>query len=155
MITNLLFNRNITVATRMTSYVGALQPFNASNDEWVLYIQHFEHFILANKIENNDEKCHLLVVLVGAPTYKVLASLCAPKQPGELKFKDICDTRIKIIKIPEFLVFVYRPSFSHLCTSRIIYLGLENFLILDSTMCVRLTASLNISSQEYDDLAKS
>ena len=35
------------------------------------------------------------------------------------------------------------------------YLGLENFLILDSTMCVRLTASLNISSQEYDDLAKS
>ena len=126
MITNLLFNQNITVATRMTSCnVGAPQPFNASNDEWALYIQRFEHFILANKIENNDEKCHLLLALVGTPTYKVLVSLCAPKQPGELKFKDICDTRIKIIKIPKFLVFVYRPSFSHLCTSRIIYLGLD------------------------------
>ena len=115
MITNLLFNRNITVATRMTSYVGAPQPFNASNDEWALYIQLFEHFILANKIENDDEKCHLLLVLVGAPTYKVLASLCAPKQPGELKFKDICDTRIKIIKIPKFLVCVPTQLFSSAC----------------------------------------
>ena len=69
--------------------MGAPQPFNASNDEWVLYIQCFEHFILANKIENNDEKCHLLLALVGAPMYKVLASLCAPKQPGELKFKEL------------------------------------------------------------------
>ena len=114
MITNLLFNQNITVAMRMTSYVGALQPFNASNDEWVLYIQRFEHFILANKIENYDEKCHLLLALVGVPTYKVLAGLCAPKQPGELKFKDICDTRIKFQNFlslctdPAFLICVHQ-----------------------------------------------
>ena len=71
----------------MTSYVGVPQPFNASNDEWVLYIQRFEHFL---KIDNDNDRCHLLLALIGAPT--LLSSLCAPKQPGELKFKDICDT---------------------------------------------------------------
>ena len=101
MITNLLFNRNITVATRMTSYVGALQPFNASNDECVLYIQRFEHFILANKIENNDEKCHLLLALVGAPTYKVLASRRAKIQ-GHLQYqnKNNKNSRISCLCVP-------------------------------------------------------
>ena len=48
--------------------------------------------LLLNKIDNDDDRCHLLLALIGAPTYKLLSSLCAPKQPGELKFKDICDT---------------------------------------------------------------
>ena len=34
----------------------------------------------------------MLLALMGAPTFKLLASLAAPKQPGELKFKDICNT---------------------------------------------------------------
>lgn len=75
----------------MTSYVGAPQPFNASNDDWELYFQQFEHFLLANKIDDNEEKSHMLLALMGAPTFKLLTSLAAPKTPGELKFKDICD----------------------------------------------------------------
>ena len=75
----------------MTLYLGAPEPFNASNDDWQLYVQRFEHFLLANKISDSDEKCHLLLALMGAPTFKLLANLAAPKQPGELKFKDICD----------------------------------------------------------------
>ena len=75
----------------MTSYLGAPEPFNASNNEWQLYVQRFEHFLLANKISHSDKKCHLLLALMGAPTFKLLANLAAPKQPGELKFKDICD----------------------------------------------------------------
>ena len=90
----------------MTSYLGAPEPFNASNDEWQLYVQRFKHFLLANKISDSDEKCHLLLVLMGAPTFKFLANLAAPKQPGELKFKDICDILKKhyspqLIKIAE------------------------------------------------------
>ena len=76
----------------MTSYVGAPQPFNMLNDDWELYVQRFEHFLLANKIDDNEEKCHMLLALMGAPTFKLLASLAAPKKPGELKFKDICNT---------------------------------------------------------------
>ena len=57
----------------------------------------------------------LLPALVGAPTYKVLASLCAPKQPGKLKFKDICITLKKHyspqeIKIAELYCFYNRKQ---------------------------------------------
>ena len=75
----------------MTAYIGAPQPFNALDDQWTLYIQCFEHFLLLN-IDSDKEKCHLLLALMGAPKYKLLSNLCAPKKPGELKFKDICDT---------------------------------------------------------------
>ena len=75
----------------MTAYIGAPQPFNASDEKWILYIQRFEHFLLTNKIDSDKEKCHLLLALMGAPEYKLLSNLCAPKKPDELKFKDICD----------------------------------------------------------------
>ena len=75
----------------MTLYMHASQPFEVSNDNWEFYIQQFERFLLENKIVENEEECHMLLALVGAPTFKLLASLAAPKQPGELKFKDICD----------------------------------------------------------------
>ena len=81
----------ITVATRMTTYVGAPQPFNASDDKWTLYIQHFKHFLLPNKIDSDEEKCHLLLALMRAPTHKLVEPVCT-KKPSELKFKDICNT---------------------------------------------------------------
>ena len=73
-------------------YIGTPQPFNASDDKWTLYIQRFKHFLLPNKIDSDKEKRHLLLALMRAPTYKLLSNRCAPKKPGELKFKDICDT---------------------------------------------------------------
>ena len=39
------------------------QLFNASDDKWVLYIQCFEHTLFVNKIENGDDRCHLLLAL--------------------------------------------------------------------------------------------
>ena len=75
----------------MTSYLGAPEPFNASNDEWQLYIQWFKYFLIANKISDSDERCHLLLALMGAPAFKLLANLAASKQPSKLKFKNICD----------------------------------------------------------------
>ena len=81
----------ITVAMRMTLYLGTPESFNASNDEWQLYIHRLEHFLLANKISDSNEKCHLLLALMEASTFKLLANLAASKQPSKLKFKDICD----------------------------------------------------------------
>ena len=76
----------------MTSYLGALEPFNASNNEWQLFVQWFKYFLIANKISDSDERCHLLLALMGAPVFKLLvANLAAPKQPSKLKFKNICD----------------------------------------------------------------
>jgi len=44
--------------TRMAALVGALEPFNSSSDDWELHVQRFEHFLLVNKIDGNDKKCH-------------------------------------------------------------------------------------------------
>jgi len=75
----------------MAALVGAPEPFNSSSDDWELCVQHFEHFLLANKIDGNDEKCHLFLALMGSPTFKLLVSLVAPKLPGQMKFTEICE----------------------------------------------------------------
>ena len=137
----------------MTSYVGAPHPFNASNDEWVLYIQRFEHFLLANKIENDNDRCHLLLALIGAPTYKLLSSLCAPKQPGELKFKDICDTLKKHfspqpIKIAEHYRFYNRKQLEgesaaeYLAQLRQLANTCQFGTFLDEALCDRLVCGI-------------
>ena len=51
---------------RMTSYVDVPQLFNALNDNWEFYIRQFKHFLLANKIVDNEEKCHLLATDINA-----------------------------------------------------------------------------------------
>ena len=95
---------------RMILYMGAPQPFNASNNKRELYIQRFEHFLLANRIDGNNEKCHLLLVLMGAPTFKLLASLLVPKYPGELKFNEIYDT-VKKYYLPQPIKIAERYCF--------------------------------------------
>ena len=74
-----------------SGFVGAPEPFDLSKGaDWKLYTQRFEHNAKANKIADNQKK-HLLLVLMGAPTYKLLASLVVPTEPGELSYKDIVD----------------------------------------------------------------
>ena len=53
------------------------------------FVQRLEHFLLANKIVNNEEKCF---GLIGASKFKLTANLATPKQPGKLKFKGIVNT---------------------------------------------------------------
>ena len=74
-----------------SGFVGAPEPFDLSKGaDWKLYTQRFEHFVKANKVED-DQKKHLLLALVGAPTYKLLANLAAPTEPGDLSYKDVVD----------------------------------------------------------------
>ena len=74
-----------------SGFVGAPEPFDLSKGaDWKLYTQRFEHFAKANKI-NDDQKKHLLLALMGAPTYKLLARILGPMEPGELSYKDVVD----------------------------------------------------------------
>ena len=69
-------------------FVGAPEPFDFSKGaDWKLYTQWFEHFVKAKS--QNDQNKHLLLALVGAPMYKLLANLAAPTEPGDLSYKDI------------------------------------------------------------------
>ena len=74
-----------------SGFVGAPEPFDLSKGaDWKLYTQRFEHFVKANTVED-DQKKHLLLALVGAPTYKLLANFAAPTEPGDLSYKDVVD----------------------------------------------------------------
>ena len=68
-----------------SGFVGAPESFDLSKGaDWKLYTQWFEQ---ANKVKD-DQKKHLLLALIGAPTYKLLANLAAS---GELSYKDVVD----------------------------------------------------------------
>ena len=76
------------MATR-TTYLGAPEPFDpSSGDDWTLYSERFEHFLLANEIKD-EQKLHLLLALVGAQTFRLLTNLVAPKKPGELTYEEV------------------------------------------------------------------
>ena len=90
---------------RMTYYLGAPEPFDSTNDDWAQYLQPFEHFVLANEIKD-EQKLHLLLVLVGSQTFRLLTSLVAPKKPGELTYDEVTEKltgyfKPKPIKIAE------------------------------------------------------
>ena len=75
------------MATRM-GYVGTPEAFTPGSEDWSLYAQRFHHFLLANGITEESQKLHLLLALVGNSTFRLLTNLVAPRQPGELPFKE-------------------------------------------------------------------
>ena len=75
------------MATRM-GYVGTSEAFTPGSEDWSLYAQHFHHFLLASGITEESQKLHLLLALVGNSTLRLLTNLVAPRQPGELTFKE-------------------------------------------------------------------
>ena len=75
----------------MTALVGAPEAFDPSTDDWRLYAQRFEHFLLANGVTDDSKRLHLLLALIGNSTFKLLANLVTPQTPGELAYKQICE----------------------------------------------------------------
>lgn len=102
------------MATRTATYLGAPEPFDPASDDWSLYVERFEHFILANGIKD-ERKLHMLLALVGAQTYQLLTNLVAPKKPGEhtyaqVKEKLTAHLKPKPIKIAERFRFYKRQQ---------------------------------------------
>lgn len=77
----------------MAGFVGSPEPFEKTTDDWYLYAQQFEHFLLANSVvEDSESKWHhlLLAFLMSNSTFnKLLANLVGPKKPGEFLYKKI------------------------------------------------------------------
>ena len=71
-------------------FIGHIDTFDESVEQWATYVERFEHFVLANEIEE-DKRVVVLLSVVGAKTYGLLRSLIAPDKPGEKDYKDIVD----------------------------------------------------------------
>ena len=74
----------------MSALVGSPEVFELSTNNWCLYAQRFEHFLLANGVTDDSKHLHLLLTLIGNSTFKLLANLVAPRKPGELSYAQIC-----------------------------------------------------------------
>ena len=102
------------MAMRTATYLGAPEPFDPAGDDWSLYVEHFEHFVLANGIKD-ERKLHMLLALVGTQTYRLLTNLVAPKKPGEHMYaqgkeKLTAHLKPKPIKIAERFRFYKRQQ---------------------------------------------
>ena len=76
------------MATRTATYLDAPEPFDPAGDDWSLYVEPFEHFVLTNGIKD-EPKLQMLLALVGAQTYRLLTNLVAPKKPGEHTYAQV------------------------------------------------------------------
>ena len=102
------------MAMRTATYLGAPEPFDPAGDYWLLYVEWFEHFVLAYGIKD-ERKLHMLLALVGAQTYRLLTNLVALKKPSEhmytqVKEKLTAHLKPKPIKIPERFRFYKRQQ---------------------------------------------
>ena len=73
----------------MSALVGSPEAFEPFTDDWCLYAQRFEHFLLANGVTDDSKRLHLLLALIGNSMFKLFANLVAPRKPGELSYKQI------------------------------------------------------------------
>ena len=62
----------------LRSFIGSIDPFELTTEEWIQYFKRFQNFHKANKIEDNNQKAALLLKVMGAGTYKLLQNLAAP-----------------------------------------------------------------------------
>ena len=70
-------------------FIGAPEPFDERTDDWTLYAQRFEHFLLANNVKEDEQKRYLLLAMIGGRTFKLLVNFVAPQKPGEVAYEAI------------------------------------------------------------------
>ena len=136
-----------------SGFIGAPEPFDERTEDWTLYAQRFEHFLLANSVNEDEKKRHLLLAMIGGRTFKLLANLVAPKKPGEVEYAAIYKVlqdhfKPKPIKIAERYRFYKRnqqPSetvTTYLAELRRLASTCEFGEFLNEALCDRLVCGL-------------
>ncbi|XP_054279615.1 uncharacterized protein LOC128997865 [Macrosteles quadrilineatus] len=92
------------------SFIGAIGPFDNSEETWDSYIERFELFVTCNDI-TDAKKVSTLLTVVGVKTYNLLKDLCTPDKPATKSYEDI----VRIIKghlhpKPSFIAERYKFS---------------------------------------------
>ena len=53
---------------------GSMEAFNPQAEDWTIYAERLQHYLVANGVEDADKKRAILLTVCGAPTYKLLRS---------------------------------------------------------------------------------
>ena len=145
---------------RMAGYVGFPEAFEPSHDDWCLYVLRFEHFLLANGIEDNSKRHHLLLALIGNSTFKLLTNLVVPKKPGELSYKEIYEQLEKHflpkpVKIAARFCFYNRRQHNeetvaeYLAELRKLAINCEFGNFLEDALCDKLVCGLKDEATQW------
>lgn len=58
---------------KMAVFIGHMDAFDESAEQWATYVERFEHFVSANDIAN-DKRVAVLLSVMGSSTYGLLQS---------------------------------------------------------------------------------
>ena len=152
------------MATRM-GYVGTPEAFTPGSEDWSLYAQRFHHFLLANGITEESQKLHLLLALIGNLTFRLLTNLVAPRQPGELTFKEALTEleshfkpkHVKIAKRFRFYKRNQQPGETmseYVAELRRLATTCEFRMFLNKALCDRLVCGLREEAMQRQLLAE-
>lgn len=72
----------------MALFIGQMDAFDESAEQWATYIERFEQFVSANDIAD-EKRVAVLLSVMGSSTYGLLRSLIAPDKPGAKSYDDI------------------------------------------------------------------
>lgn len=73
------------------SFVGKIEAFDSTTEDWETYIERVELYFTANDVEE-EKKVATLLSLMGAKTYILLRNLLAPDKPASKSFQIIVNT---------------------------------------------------------------
>lgn len=75
----------------MAGYIGKIDAFESTTDDWTLYCERIEQYFKANDIDDG-KRVSVLLSAIGGKAYALLRSLTAPIKPADLSFDNIVKT---------------------------------------------------------------
>lgn len=74
-----------------TGTLNRIDKFDGTKDDWL----HLEHFFTANGIDVADKKWAVLLLVVGAESYKVLRNISSLSESGEKSY-------VELVALPKY-----------------------------------------------------
>ena len=89
----------------MAVSIGKTGEFDAAVENWTSYLEGLNHFLAANKVED-EQKQDAFLCCIGRDTYGLLRALMTPNKPAVCTYKQLTDALTahlvpKPIVIPE------------------------------------------------------
>ena len=94
-----------------SSQIGKIGEFTPSREDWTQYVEHLEHFFLANDIKSADKKRAVLLTAIHPAAYRRLRNLLSPAMLGDTPYKELVDAMKKHVN-PMPSVTVQRFKFN-------------------------------------------
>ncbi|XP_050344615.1 uncharacterized protein LOC126769742 [Nymphalis io] len=70
--------------------IGIISEFQVNSDDWYLYVERLEQYLIVNRIPN-ELYVPTLITVIGSKCYELLVSLCTPDKPSSKSFKQLIE----------------------------------------------------------------